>query len=409
MRNLAAAPTNTLSTFELVALVAAMTALNALSIDIMLPALPDIGTAFNVANENDRQLVVIAYVSIFGIAQLVYGPLTDAIGRRPVLIWTLALYAIGSLLCLFAGSFTLFLLARALQGTGAAATRVIASAVVRDLTDGRRMAQIMSMAMTAFMIVPIIAPGLGQLILLVAPWKWIFGALLIYAGVVFLWLLFRLPETLAPEKRQPLNPRGTLALYARVIANRQTLGYTLAATFSSASLFAYIVSAQQIFVDVYGLGANFPIAFAGVALVMSFGNILNARVVMRLGMRRIAHGMSVWLTLVAALNAATIYFGAHSFWLFIILFALTLGVFGMLSANFNALAMQPAGFGAGSAAALFGAITTIGGSLLGAMIGRAFDGTPLPFLLGIALLGIAILITLFWTERGRLFQEPPNA
>lgn len=401
------APTNTLSTFELVAMVAALSALNALSIDIMLPALPDIGASFAVAHENDRQLVVVSYLATFGIAQLFYGPLTDAMGRRPVLIWALGLFAIGALLCVVAGDFTLFLLARALQGFGAAATRVISTAVVRDLTEGRRMAQITSMAMTAFMIVPIIAPGIGQLILLTAPWRWIFGALLIYAAIVLAWAVFRLPETLALEKRQPLRLSAALALYARVIRNRQTFGYTLAATFAAASLVAYVVSSQQIFVEVFDLGAAFPVAFASVAIVMSIGNLINSRIVMRFGMRRIGHWVAVWLTLVAALNAALFYFGFGSFWVFISLFSVTLGVFGIVNSNFNALAMQPAGYGAGSASALFGAVTTIGGSIIGGLIARAFDGTVLPFLIGIALLGMCILASAYWTERGRLFRDGP--
>ena len=188
-----------LSTAELVAMVAGLSALNALAIDIMLPALPDIGRDFALANDNDRQLVVVSYVALFGVSQLVYGPLADAFGRRSVLIYALGIFIAGSVLCVIAPSFELFLAARALQGVGAAATRVIATAVVRDLTEGRRMAQVMSMAMTVFMIVPIIAPGLGQLILFAAPWRWIFGALLIYALVILGWTLVRLPETLKPN------------------------------------------------------------------------------------------------------------------------------------------------------------------------------------------------------------------
>src|SRR5262245_46450283 len=166
MQNRAGAPAHALSTPELVAMVAALSALNALAIDVMLPALPDIGRSFALVNDNDRQLVIVCYVALFGVSQLIYGPLADAYGRRSVLIYALGLYTLGSVLCVIAPSFGLFLAARALQGVGAAATRVIATAVVRDLTEGRRMAQVMSMAMTLFMVVPIMAPGLGQLILL---------------------------------------------------------------------------------------------------------------------------------------------------------------------------------------------------------------------------------------------------
>ncbi|MBX9747058.1 MAG: MFS transporter [Hyphomonadaceae bacterium] len=197
MPDAAAPPRAALSTFELVAMVASLSALNALAIDVMLPALPNIGRDFALTNDNDRQLVIVAYVAFFGVAQLIYGPMADAFGRRRVLLWALGIYLAGSILCIVAPSFELFLAARAMQGVGAAATRVIAVAVVRDLTEGRRMAQIMSMAMTVFMIVPIIAPGIGQLLLFIAPWRWIFGALLFYGVAVAAWAFFRLPETLA--------------------------------------------------------------------------------------------------------------------------------------------------------------------------------------------------------------------
>jgi len=192
-------------------MVASLSALNALSIDIMLPALPDIGEAFGLGHANDRQLVVTVYVAVFGVAQLVYGPLADAFGRRSVLLYALGIFVIGSVLCVIAPNFRLFLAARALQGVGAAATRTISAAVVRDLTEGRRMAQVMSLAMTLFMIVPIAAPGLGQLVLFIAPWRWIFAALLTYAVLVLVWMFARLPETLRENHRIEFRPRAVAA------------------------------------------------------------------------------------------------------------------------------------------------------------------------------------------------------
>ncbi|MEJ0059836.1 MAG: MFS transporter [Terricaulis sp.] len=258
----------TLSTFELVAIVAALSALNSVSIDAMLPALPEIGRAFDVAHDNDRQLVIVAYVVPFGLAQLVYGPLSDTFGRRSVLVWALGLFLIGSVLCVAAPSFGLLLAARALQGLGAAATRVVSTAVVRDLTSGRRMAQIMSMAMSVFMLVPILAPAMGQLILLVAPWRWIFGGLLIYAIAVMGWVLLRLPETLAPENRTSLRPAAIAHAYAAVFKQRQTFGYMLAMSFIAAGLFGYVTACEQIYVEVFHLGALFPLAFASIALAI---------------------------------------------------------------------------------------------------------------------------------------------
>jgi DHA1 family bicyclomycin/chloramphenicol resistance-like MFS transporter len=394
-------PTRTLSIAELVAMVAALSALNALAIDFLLPALPEIDRDFALTNDNDRQLVIVAYVALFGLSQLVYGPLADAFGRRSVLNWALGIFIVGAVLCVVAPTFELFLLARALQGVGAAATRVIATAVVRDLTEGRRMAQVMSMAMTVFMIVPIVAPGFGQLILFFAPWRWIFGALLIYAVLVFIWTLLRLPETLRPENKRAFRPREIARGYLEVLRERQTLGYMLATMFMTACLFSYITSSQQIFVDVFGLGPVFPVAFASIAVAISFGTFLNSRIVMLYGMRRISHLMTLAFTLIAVAMALVTELGFASFWLFFALLALTFSFFGLITSNYNALAMEPVGHIAGSGSALFGAVTASGGALLGGLIARAFDGTVVPFALGLAVAGSAALAAIFWTERGR--------
>ncbi|QGZ94161.1 multidrug effflux MFS transporter [Terricaulis silvestris] len=397
-----AAPKRPLSTPELVAMVATLSALNALAIDIMLPALPDIGRAFGLTNDNDRQLVVVAYIALFGVSQLVYGPLADAFGRRSVLISALGIYILGSVLCVVAPTFELFLAARALQGLGAGATRVIAVTVVRDLTEGRRMAQVMSMAMTIFMVVPIVAPSIGQLILFVAPWRWIFGGLLLYALAITAWSMWRLPETLRHENRTPFRPGAILAAYATVLSNRQMVGYMIATVFITAALFAYITAAEQIFVDVYDLGAAFPIAFGAIAISISIGTFLNSRIVVRHGMRRISHTMTLWFTAMGFVFTALTLTTGVSFLAFMVLLALTFSVIGLTSSNFNALAMEPMGRVAGSASAVFGAMTSAGGAALGALIARAFDGTVGPFALGLFLAGLATLGAVLWTERGRL-------
>ncbi|UPT61932.1 MAG: multidrug effflux MFS transporter [Hyphomonadaceae bacterium JAD_PAG50586_4] len=384
---------------------AALSALNALAIDIMLPALPDIGRAFNLANDNDRQLVIVAYVALFGVAQLVYGPLADRFGRRSVLLWALAIFSAGTLLSIIAPTFELFLAARALQGVGAAAIRVISIAVVRDLTEGRRMAQIMSTAMTIFMIIPIVAPGIGQLILLVAPWRWIFGTLLIYALLVAIWALVRLPETLKPEMCRALQPKVIASGYAAVFRDRQTVGYMIASTFLTACLFGYITASEQIYVDVFALGPAFPIAFAAIAITISIGTFLNSRIVVGQGMRRISHVAMFWFTGIAALHALVAIAGFENFWSFIVLLGLSFGVFGLMSSNFNTLAMERMGHVAGSASAVFGAVTASGGAVLGGVIARAFDGTTSPFVTVVALAGVAIIFSVLITERGRLFKD----
>lgn len=385
-------------------MVAALSALNAMSIDIMLPALPDMGAEFALANPNDRQFVVTLYLGVFGVSQLMYGPLADALGRRVVLLGSIGIYIVGATLCVLAPSFELFLAARALQGLGAGATRVISMAVVRDLTEGRRMAQVMSMAMTVFMIVPIVAPSLGQLILFAGPWRWIFAALLVYSSIVFVWALLRLPETLRPEDATPLRPRAIAGAYAAILRERQFVGYMAATTFISAALMAYITTSEQLFVEVYGLGPAFPFAFGAVAIVISVGTFLNSRIVMRHGMRRISHTMLLVFIGFAALLAAAIALGLAPFWVFFGLLSATLGVFGLIGGNFNALAMEPLGRVAGSASALYGAATATGSALLATLIAHQFDGTPLPFALGVLGSAALCLGAVFVTERGRLFS-----
>jgi len=400
-----AGPTHTLSTFELVAMVAALSALNALAIDVMLPALPNIGETFALANDNDRQLVIIVYVAAFGVMQLVYGPLADAYGRRSVLVGALGLFALGCVLSVLAPSFEALLAARVLQGLGAAATRVISVAVVRDLVEGRRMAQIMSMAMTVFMIVPILAPGLGQLILFVAPWRWIFGALLVYAIIVLIWAYFRLPETLRPENTTPFHLRAIARAARAVLSDRQALGYMIASTFIVGCMFGYVTSSEQLFVDVYHLGESFALAFAALAVAMSVGAFMNSRLVMRFGMRRISQsGLMVFLGASAVLTALVM-LGLAQFWVFFGLFSIAMGAFGMIAGNFNALAMENAGRTAGAAASLYGAVTGAAGAAVGGLIARQFDGTALPFVLGMTILAALSLAVVFWTERGKLFKN----
>jgi DHA1 family bicyclomycin/chloramphenicol resistance-like MFS transporter len=270
------------------------------------------------------------------------------------------------------------------------------------------MAQVMSMAMTVFMIVPIVAPGLGQLILFVAPWRWIFGALLIYALIVLAWTLIRLPETLKPENRSRFNAPAVASLYAAVLRERQTVGYMIATTFITACLFGYITSSEQLFVDVYDLGAAFPIAFASIAIAISVGTFLNSRLVVRHGMRRLSHTMIIGFTCAGVLLAVLAELGLATFWVFTGALALTFAMFGFIASNFNALAMEPVGRIAGSASALYGAVTATGGAVFGALIARAFDGTPVPFAVGLALAGVATLVSVLWTERGRLFQVGPT-
>lgn len=390
-------------TWELVALVASLMALNALAIDIMLPALDRIASDFAIGDPNDRQLVVVAYVLGFGVPQLFYGPLSDRIGRKPVTLLSLLGYTLTGVACAFAGSFHALLALRFAQGLFAAGCRVTAIAVVRDVYRGRGMARIMSLVMTVFMVIPIAAPGLGQLVLMVAPWQWCFHVLGIAGAALFLWVTFRLPETLPTEKRSPLSVVGTLKAYGAVFKNPVSRGYTLAAGIIFASLFAYISSSEQVFREVFEVGDAFALYFAGIALALSVANFLNSRLVEKWGMRRLGHGAVVGFTVTAGILLALTHAFGDRLDVFLPLFALCFACFGMIGANFNALAMEPLGHIAGTASAAFGFITTTLSGVLGGLVGRAFDGTTIPLLSGLVVLGGTSLGMVLLTERGRLF------
>jgi DHA1 family bicyclomycin/chloramphenicol resistance-like MFS transporter len=381
---------------------AGLMALNALAIDAMVPALPAIGQALHVAAENQRQLVVSLYVLGFGTTQIVYGPLSDRFGRKPVLLAALGLYVGFALLCAAAASFALLLVARMLQGAAAAASRVLVVSIVRDRYEGPAMARLMSLAFLVFLLMPVLAPSFGQLTLLFAPWRAIFFGLALFASVMTAWSLVRLPETLHPEYRRPLSVAAVLSAARETVTNRQSLGYTLAFTLMMGALMGYINSIQQIVFDVFRRPELIAATFAGVAGPMAITSYANSRLVERVGTRRLAHAGLAGFTAMAALHLASALAG-EGLPLFILLQGLTMACFGLASANLGALAMQPMGHIAGTASSVQGTIGTIGGALLGLAIGQSFNGTTLPMIGGFAVFGLAALLVLAATERGRLF------
>ena len=284
---------------EFVVVIASIMALNPLAMDMMLPALPDIATAFHITEANRPQEVLSTFLIGFGIGQFVMGPLSDRFGRRAVLIDGMALYCIASIIAVTAQSFETLLLARALQGLGTSATRVIATSIVRDCYAGRRMASVMSLAMMVFIAVPVIAPSLGQAVLLFGQWRGIFLVLLLYGFVALVWNAMRMPETLPESERRSLAVRDVLGAFRQTVTNRQTMGYALAAAGVMGSLFAYVLCSQQVFTGIYKLGPYFPIAFAAIAVGTAIAGFLNARFVGRLGMRVISHGALVGFVAVA--------------------------------------------------------------------------------------------------------------
>jgi DHA1 family bicyclomycin/chloramphenicol resistance-like MFS transporter len=393
---------------EFVMLVSCLMALTALATSMMLAVLAPIGRSFAV-NDASTQGVLTAFFAGFSVGQFVVGPVSDRFGRKPVLLGCLALYLVASLLCIVAPSFETLLIARFVQGLGAAGPRVITISVIRDCYSGRRMASVMSLTMTVLMIVPVIAPTIGQVVVLAAPWPWIFVFLTGYGLIASAWAFVRLPETLDPANTRSLRPVEIIDAVRQALTTPQTLGYMLANGVTQGALLATLYAAPQVMGGLLGMGPYFTIAFGIAAAAMSTGAFINSRLVGRLGMRLLSHagmiiatGLSVVLLLVAQAGMVD----AINYTLFMcIINALHL----MASSNFNALAMEPQGRIAGTASSLIGSVATMMQALIAHMIGQLYNGTLLPLCIGLVVCGtIAILIAAI-TERGKLFGSASPA
>jgi DHA1 family bicyclomycin/chloramphenicol resistance-like MFS transporter len=395
--------TRVLSRPEFIALMAAMMALNALAIDVMLPALPYMGEALGVESENDRQFVISAYMLGFGVAQLAFGPLSDRFGRRAPLLIGIAVYIVAAFAAAFSPTFAVLLALRFTQGMGAAGTRVIATSMVRDLYSGRAMAEVMSLTFMVFMAIPVIAPGIGQVLLLTGPWQYIFFFMAGLAAVFGLWGLLRLPETLPIANRRPLTFKGVFDGFVIVCTNRAAFSYGLAGMFLFAALFGFISTSQQIYVDIYDLGVYFPVAFAAMAGLMAVSSFLNSRIVARYGMRRLSHFALLVYTGMAAVLLTLSMAGFMPLWLFFSLLSVIMFMFGWAASNMNSLSMEPLGAVAGTASSVFGFIQTVGGALIGSFIGQQFDGTVVPVATGYFAMGTLAIVCVLVAERGRLF------
>ena len=388
------------SYLEFVVLVSLMMSLMALSVDAMLPALPQIGSDLNLQNPNDRQLVVSTIFLGAAVGQLFFGPLSDKTGRKPATYIGYAMFICGALFSAFANTFPMMLFGRLLQGFGISAPRAVLLALVRDLYEGRLMARVMSFVMTVLLLVPMLAPSLGQAILLQAGWRSIFFSFVLIALITLLWFALRMPETLAPEKRNPFSPRRILDSTIEIIKIRPALGYTLSAGLISGAFLGYLNSAQQLFQEGYALGERFPLYFALISLSIGIASFLNARLVLRFGMRFL-----VWWSLIAILGVATLTLGIAitrsgqlPLWLVTTYLMSTFFCVGILFGNQNALAMEPLGNLAGIGAAVVGSLSTLISIPLGTLIGQSYNGTIIPLIVGVAVLSGLSLGVVRWTE-----------
>ncbi len=391
---------------EFILLCAALMAMNSLSIDPMLPALPAMAHDLRMPHANDRQLIISVYFLGTGIGALFFGALSDRYGRKPVLGSATVLFIAASVACATAPSFPMLLIGRGLAGFFAGASRVITVSLIRDRFHGDEMARVMSLIFSIFIVIPVLAPSFGQAILWVAPWRWIFWALSILSLAVLVWMLVRLPETLLPENRIPISARAIGASALTILTTRQAIGYMLASGVVMSGMIGFVVSIQQILFDVFDAARIFPIAFAAMAGAMGIGGLANSRLVSIVGARRLSQGAVILLIIISLIHLAIIFSHHESLASFMIMQASTMLCVAFTSSNFSSISMEPFSKGAGVASSFQACLTTAISSVLGGIVGRAFNGTVIPFTLGLLGFGTVALVIILWAEQGRLFTRP---
>ncbi|MDX9859769.1 MAG: multidrug effflux MFS transporter [Rhodospirillales bacterium] len=386
---------------EFIAMMALITSLAALSIDAVMPALPMIGHELATAEENRRQLVIGSFLLGMALAQVLFGPLSDSLGRKPILLFGIALFGVGCLISIGAPTFEVMILGRVIQGIGAAAPRVMTVAVIRDRFEGRQMAKTISMIMTVSILVPVLAPSIGQGVLAVVGWRGIFWLTVAMACAMIAWAGFRLPETLSDEHRHPLSFRRVGRALVEVLTHRTVVAYLMATACLFSAFVGYLTAAQQIFQETYGLGRLFPLAFGGLAGSIGLAAFVNSRIVVLLGMRRLVYlALAGIITLTWSFAGFALLFdGVPPLPLVFLLLVPMFFCHGMLFGNLNALAMQPMGHIAGSAAAVIGTVVTAISATVGSLIGQAYDGTVLPLAFGFAGFSLLALVFCRWADR----------
>ncbi len=380
---------------EFIVLISMLMALTALSIDAMLPANPEITVDFGVSKPEKLQLIVNMFFLGFAISQLFYGPLADRFGRKPILIVGLSIFICASLYAVIVSSFKALIIARFFQGVGSGAPRVVPTSIIRDLTEGRQMARLMSLTMMVFIIVPVLAPSIGELILFFGPWQWIFAMLITMAFVLGIWLISRLPETLTMDHRQSLQLSSILSNMKSVITNPITMGYTLALSFIFGAFNIYLSASQPIFDQFYGLADQFALIFGFVAIFMGFASYLNSKLVIKMGMRLLSQiGLTTFICLsIIFVFACWFNQGLPPAWVFISLMAGLLFLIGIIFPNQHSLAMEPMGKLAGTAASVIGFISTVIGVALGTIAGYWLNGSLMPMAVAFLAYGcVSILI-----------------
>ncbi len=399
-------PKKTIGERELVVMMASLMALNALAIDAMLPAFPAMIKGLAVSEANKIQYVISVFLAGTGIGALIYGPLSDRYGRRPILLFSVLGSTIFSLACSFADSFQFLLAMRFCHGLLAAAMGVLVVSVIRDRFSGDAMARRMSTIFLIFMIVPIIAPTVGQAVLLVAGWRTIFDLMAFMALAAAFWVWRRLPETLASENIIPIELHALAKAWKQVVLHRNATGYMLGAGIVQGALFGYLNSSQQLFDKVFNAREFFTIGFAIVAIGIAVSNFTNARIVERFGARRVSQAALISFIAFGALQLAAAYLAPTSLPIFLALLTANMAMIGFIGSNFSSIAMTPFGHVAGAASSFQTFARTVIAALIGAAIGQQFDGSVAPVAAGFMVCGFIALALVLWCENGKLFTRP---
>ena len=395
---------------EFIVMMASLMALQALSIDSMLPALGTIAGDLGSTDPNHRQLVIGVYLFGSAIGALLPGAMADRFGRRPVLFAALGAYTVLALACAVVQDFTILLMLRGLQALSSAGLSVMPSAIVRDCHEGDRMARMLSTTALVFMVVPVLAPSFGQAVLQFAGWRWIFGLTTVLSVTVSAWVWLRLPETLDPANRQEIRPRRIAANMGTALSNRASIGYVIGGGLVWAGLFGFLNSSQQLVAEHFGAGSSFPLYFAGMAGCMALANLVNSRIVERFGARRVSHSALLTFIALAGLQVQRAFAGDETLAQFAAMMAAQMCLCALMGANFTSIALQPFGHIAGAAASVQMFTRSALSSLLGGAIGQAFDGTARPLAMALLAGGLTALGLVVFSENGRLFRRlnPPG-
>ena len=388
---------------EFITLMAVLMSLAALTIDTMLPALSQIGVSLGVQNPNHNQLIIFTIFLGMGMGLMLYGPISDSFGRKKAIYLGISIFLIGNLISLFSTNLTVMLIGRLFQGFGAASCRVVTIAMIRDKFEGSEMGRIMSLIMVFFIMVPALAPSVGQAILLFSNWRAIFGFIVVVGLMSLLWLHFRQPETLSKEKRLKFSSVVILSGMKETLKNPVARTYMLAAGAIFGALVGYLSSAQQILQVQYELGHSFSIYFGGLALAIGLSSFANSKLVMRFPMEGICTASLIVLSVISFLFFiyAQRFLGHPPLAVLMVYLSISFFCFGMLFGNLNALAVQPLGHIAGVATSVISSAQTLLSIVVGGVIGQCYDGNVLPLVLGFLICAVSALVIVI---RQRLIQ-----